>query len=135
MALKHLATVLSDFMAPDSAPNSARHTLVRLFVNVGHRGPFPAVKMPFCVMVEMQGDNDPFRVTLRGPDGVGEKELATGVADKTPNLRPYQQCTTSFIAELQPLIIPAPGVYSIVLYSGDTEVHRRDFGVFQLEGE
>jgi len=124
MALKHLATLLADYVAPDA---SGRHTLVRLYQNVAHVGPFPCEKLPFCVLVELQGEGESFRIVLEGPPG--SYEVAKGVAEKPKDLPEYQQWATGFVMELTPGVFPEPGVYAIVVYSGDEELHRREFGV------
>lgn len=127
MPLKHLSTLFCDYLA---IGGDGRHTLVGLYQNIGHVGEFPAVKLPFCLLVELQGEDEPYRITLAGPPG--EQLLAEGIASRPEALCPYQQWATTFVMQLIPGIFPVPGLYSIVVYTGDTELHRRDFGVFQI---
>ncbi len=128
MALQHLGTFLCDYLVTGQ---DARHTLINTFHNIGHQGAFPAVKLPFCFVVELQGEGEPFRVVLEGPPG--DKLLLEGVAgvpDPDKRDHAFQQWTTTLTAELVPGVFPVPGVYSITVYSGETEIHRRRFGVF-----
>jgi hypothetical protein len=124
MPIKHIATVLCDYLVAD---DKGHYTAINSFQNILHIGPFPSVKSPFCVIVEFQGDGEPFRITLEGPPGV--VELSTGEAGRPTDLGPNQQWATVNAIQVKPGVFPEPGVYAIVLYSGDEEVHRREFGV------
>lgn len=128
MPIRHLATVFSDYLTTE---DGGRATLIRTFQNIETRR-FPAVKFPFCFLVEFESDGEAFRITLEGPPG--SRVLGEG-DPKPPHLLEFQQWCVSFAGELQPGVFPEPGVYSIVLWSGTEAVHRRSFGVFSAPAD
>jgi hypothetical protein len=127
MAITHLATTFSDYLV---VQDDGRNTLIRTYQNI-RTTEMPAVKIPFCVVVEMTSDRpEPMRVTLEGPPG--ERLIHEGMVEAPQGLVEYQQWSSTLTFEIQPGIFPEPGVYSIVVSGNDGEVHRRNFGVLLL---
>jgi hypothetical protein len=92
---------------------------------------FPSGKSPFCFVVELRGDpKDSYRIELQGP--VGTKIFIPDSIMGAPDLPiEHQQWVRTIVIQTDQ-IFPQPGVYSVVLMSGEKEINRRNLGVVQV---
>ena len=127
MAINHLYTILCDYLVQST---DGKVSANGIFHNVEVRK-FPAGKDPMGIVVGFSGDRgEAFVVLLERPDGSSD-ELHTGVVQPPSELGEHQQWALTVVGVASPAVFPEPGIYRIVLRSGDQVVHSYPFGVFQ----
>ena len=105
-------------------------TLAGCFTNIS-ASTYP-VKKSFGIVVEFSVDvGDPFGVTVEGAKGVlGPSIEGTLQEQSTPH--EFEQWN-AVVSGMLSLNIPEPGIYHVVLRSGDSVVHRLPFGAVKME--
>ena len=134
MAIEHLSTLLCQKVITDEATGEL--TVIGMFSNIRATRGFPAVKTSMAIVMGFSGEpGDAYRITFEGPGGP-TFEAGEGVIGGVPKLEhEFQLWAVQMIVQAEPAVFKSPGIYSVVLWSGDTEVHRYEFGVFPAEGE
>ena len=126
MAIRHLYTVLSDWLVMDAG---GRATPVGIFHNIDVRE-VPAVKSPLGIVVALTADEgERFGLSIIGPDGQVVAALGEHVATTPPSLREHQQWAFTAAALLPALPLEAAGVYRFVVESEGDRIHEYPFGV------
>lgn len=130
MAIRPLAILFCDDIA---TTDNGQMVLFKTFNNLRHMGPFPAVKPSFCILVEFTGATEQFRVMMEGP-GIRNLLAVDSVPPVEAREHEFQRHATTFVAKMSPIAFQQPGVYSVVVYEGEAEVARREFGLYALDG-
>lgn len=128
MAITHISTILCDYLI---RADNGRNTYAGVFKNIA--GKMPLRKGPFGVGIEFKGNpGDPFKVTIEG-NGINVL-LTEGVIDPEPIVSEFHQLSLTISGEIG-LQFETPGVFEVILYSGDEIVHRTAYGVVLKEDE
>lgn len=130
MAIRHHSTKLCDYLIQAT---DGKFTLAGTFLNV--QAPSFPFGRPIGVQVELAGETgDAFKVILEGPDaGDVSVVLAEGML-QVPPTREFEQWTATVVGQMG-INFAAPGVYHVILKSGERIVHDYPFGVFQVQGQ
>ena len=131
MVINHLYTILCDYLVQS---HDGKVSANGIFHNIEVKE-FPAGKDPMGIVVAFCGDpGESFAVLLERPDGSSD-ELSRGVVEPPAGLGEHQQWALTLTGVATPAVFPAPGVYRVVLKSGDEVIHSYPFGVFQKSGD
>ncbi|MBI3912043.1 MAG: hypothetical protein HY320_14070 [Armatimonadetes bacterium] len=125
MSFTHLSTQLCDKLLHD---RQGRISLVGTFLNVKAQR-FPTAN-DMGVVVVFRGDaGDPYCITVERPS-MPPITIVQGTVEPPAELEhEYQLWAVAAAFEVN-AVFPEPGIYSIVLRSGDEVVHAHQFGVF-----
>jgi hypothetical protein len=126
MALRHLSTVLCDYVI---VSNEGKASAIGLFQNIRVTG-FPGAVPMVGIIVTFAGERgDPYEVRLEGP-GMEDMVVSQGVCEPPPGLDEHQQWGVMVYGKAAPMVFNEPGVYRVVLRCEAEVVHSYPFGVF-----
>ena len=131
MAIEHLYTILCEYLIQAS---DGKMSAAGIFHNIQTRE-FPATKDPMGLIVAFSGEEgDAFEVLLEGP-GMPSGSIMGGVVPAFTGSNELEYRVQTVAAEARPAAFREPGIYRVVLRSGDQLIHEYPFGVFGVPAE